>query len=208
MAVQKLRSPGSTSFESEPSVSNIRGADVGTGWMLGIAEWGQVAVPTECVSYPDFERKFGGYLSGYYLAKSAWLFFKNGGKRLFVVRTAHYDAGALQALKADTTIQGLNAGIEDRTKVDTISFEAMGEGTRGNKINVSNKKFGTILSAAISPGAASSATVVSASGLEIGDIVDIYDDTHWVRVILTNISFQFMLQELFWPRTWLQMLQV
>ena len=185
---QKLNSPGMTSFESQASISTIRGASTGIALAIGIAEWGEIGKPTVCVSFTDFVKKFGGFLSGYYLAKCADMFFKEGGSTLYVVRTAHYTAGVLDAVKASLTVKGYNSGEEDRPKVNTIKFEATGEGVRGNKINLSNKKAETTLNGALTAASHDSAVLTDASDFEVGDVVDINDGTNYVRVVITAIN--------------------
>ncbi len=185
----RLNSPGSTAFESKGEVSFIKGSNTGIAYMIGIAEFGEVGKVYECISYPDFEKKFGGYISGYYLNKCANAFFKNGGYKLYVVRTAHYAAGVLSALKSSLTVKGFNDNEEDRAKVDTLKFEATGEGLLGNKINVSNKKAETELDGLLAASAITSAILDEIpEGLIAGDIVDISDGSHYVRVIVTNIN--------------------
>jgi hypothetical protein len=154
--------------------------------MLGIAEWGPVGKPQVCVSYTDFEKKFGSFIANYYLAKCADAFFREGGSQLYVVRTAHYTAGVLDAVKSSYTGQGCNAGAENRARVDSLKIEAYGEGSRGDKVIINTQKASAVASGAI---AATSIAVDDASGFEVGDIIDIIDPGgDYVRVIITAIS--------------------
>ena len=45
----RLTSPGISAFESR-GMSNIRGSSTGIGWMIGVAEWGKIGKPIECIS--------------------------------------------------------------------------------------------------------------------------------------------------------------
>jgi hypothetical protein len=186
--METLNSPGQSSGIVRGEGASIRGAALGTCFFLGIAEWGEIAKNQEVFNLEDYTRKFGGYVSGYYLKQCVEQFFKEGGAKAIVARTAHYDAGVLQAAKSSLTAQGYNAGDDDRAKVDTLKFTATGEGDYGNKINLSTKKAETISDGELGIASHTFVTVDEVTGFEIGDIVDINDGTHYVRVIVTYID--------------------
>lgn len=184
----RLESPGSTTLETTGQVSNIRGSDVGVGWLIGIAEWGEVGVPTEVVSFADFEKKFGGYMKDYYLAKCADAFFGEGGKTLHVVRTAHYDGtGTLTAAKSWRTFTGHSLG-ENSSKTDSIKITAKGHGVKGDKLFISNIRVTTSLAATIPVGSATNITVDNAKGFEVGDIIDIDGGANYLRVVVSKVD--------------------
>jgi len=89
--------------------------------IVGTAAWGPIGVPTLCTSLEEFDRTFGGYLGQFELALSARLFFSNGGRQLYVVRTCHYasanDAESMAAKAAQGDVaaeQGVFATISAR----------------------------------------------------------------------------------------------
>lgn len=184
----RLESPGQTSFESPGGIATVRGAATGVAWFIGIAEWGKIGEVIECVSPDDFTRKCGGFLNGYYLAKCVDQFFAEGGSKVMIVRTAHYTAGVLDAALASVTVEGFDEDVEDQVKVDTLKFEAACEGTRGNKLNVTNLRSETTVNGVISTGAAITATLTDASEFEVGDVIEMDDGTHYVRMIITAIA--------------------
>jgi hypothetical protein len=185
---ERLKSPGSATLETAGEVTNIRGSNVGIGWMIGIAEWGEVGTPTEVVSFADFEKKFGGFMKDYYLAKCANAFFGEGGNKMYVVRTAHYDGtGVLTAEKSWRIFTGHPLG-ENSAKTDSIKVIARGHGTLGDKINVTNIRVSNFLASGISIGAVDNITVGNVNGFEVGDIIDIDGGIDYLRVIISKID--------------------
>lgn len=60
-------------------------------------EWGPISTEgaTEVISWPDFQKKFGGYLANYYGPLSVENFFKGkSGRRVIVSRIVHMSAGS------------------------------------------------------------------------------------------------------------------
>jgi phage tail sheath protein FI len=68
-----------------------------TAAFLGIAEKGPLNEPTLITNPGDFTRTFGGYVKDSYLAYAVDGFFRNGGKRCYVVRVASSSASAAYA---------------------------------------------------------------------------------------------------------------
>lgn len=66
----------------------------GTVGMVGITEKGPLNKPTLITSFPEFCRKFGGYLNKSYfdyryLPHAVEGFFQNGGQRVFITRVPY-----------------------------------------------------------------------------------------------------------------------
>jgi phage tail sheath protein FI len=77
--------------EEPPQVRGIPSFSTSVAGAVGITERGPVGEAVLCISFADFVRKFGGYTPDSDLALAATGFFENGGKQLWVVRTAHYE---------------------------------------------------------------------------------------------------------------------
>lgn len=110
-------SPGVYVEEFEIGAKPIEGVSTSTGGFLGQTERG----PTDARFITGFERfqaLYGGYIDNSYLAYAIDGFFKNGGQRCFVGRIV--GSGATKA----------------HVTVNTIKFEAVGEGDWGKNIAV------------------------------------------------------------------------
>jgi phage tail sheath protein FI len=184
----KLDSPGITSYYKKAGVQSIVPAELGTVILLGVSEWGECNKPITIYSPADRKAKIGDYLAGYYGAKCVDAVFNEGAKQVIFVRCAHSISGVLQAAKAALTVQGCNAGAEDRTKVNTVTFTAKCEGTYGNRLKVNTVKASTTSAAILAASSVYSVTVNDSSDFEVGDVVDISDGTHYVRVVLTAVN--------------------
>jgi phage tail sheath protein FI len=77
--------------EQPPSVRGIPSFATSVAGAVGITERGPVGEAVLCTTFPDYARKFGGFTADSDLALAAAGFFENGGTRLWVVRTAHYE---------------------------------------------------------------------------------------------------------------------
>jgi phage tail sheath protein FI len=75
----------------------IEGVSTSTAAFLGIAQKGSLNEPTLITNPGDFTRTFGGYVKDSYLAYAVDGFFRNGGKRCYIVRVASSDASAAYA---------------------------------------------------------------------------------------------------------------
>jgi len=76
--------------EEEPRVRGIPAAATAVAGAVGVTQRGPIGVPTLCLSFEEFLRKFGGFLATSDLALAVMSYFENGGQRLYVVRTVHY----------------------------------------------------------------------------------------------------------------------
>lgn len=113
----------------------ISGAPFGFGAFVGGAEWGPLEEAQLVFSWPDFQRKFGSYISNSYLAYAVKGHFENQGGACYVSRACHYDditdPSTRTAQKASVTLQDRNS-----TPADTLKVEAYYFGDKGNEISV------------------------------------------------------------------------
>ncbi|WP_338869404.1 phage tail protein [Myxococcus stipitatus] len=77
--------------EEEPRVRGIPSAPTSVAGAVGLAERGPIGKPVLCTSMEDYQATFGGFTPDSDLAIAAMGFFENGGSRLWVVRTVHYE---------------------------------------------------------------------------------------------------------------------
>lgn len=130
-------SPGVYVEEVDTGNKPIEGVSTSTAGFVGMTVRGPTSgLPVLVTSFPDFARKFGGYLqltgsflSHTYLPHAVEGFFTNGGKRLYIMRVVPSDAtnatttakgGLLTRLQEDapvaqtvlkpTTLRGINNG--------------------------------------------------------------------------------------------------
>ena len=116
-------SPG-VYVEEVPSANKpIAAVGTSTGAFVGLAEKGPVGEPVFIDSRTKFFETFGGYVSGAYLSYTVDLFFKNGGKRCYVVRSS---------------AQGVpsHATLADTTPANALAVHALAPGVVGDSLSV------------------------------------------------------------------------
>lgn len=114
--------PGVYVEEFEIGAKPIEGVSTSTAGFLGITERGPTT-PRFVSNWMQFQKIYGSYIDGSYLAYAVDGFFMNGGQRCFIGRVAASDAG-----KASIN---LTAGTKD-----ALTVEAIGEGEWGKRIVV------------------------------------------------------------------------
>jgi phage tail sheath protein FI len=118
--------PGVYVEEIEVGAKPIEGVSTSTAGFLGETERGPTK-PQLVTSFLQFQRFYGGYLSGEkYLPYAVEGFFANGGQRCYIARIV--DQGATTA-SAKLTKNSINA----------LTVTAVGEGAWGEKIKVEVK---------------------------------------------------------------------
>jgi phage tail sheath protein FI len=90
--------PGVYIQEVSSGVRPIEGASTSTAAFVGVTEKGPVDRALMVTSFTEYQRIYGSFLSGYFLAQSALQFFNNGGKRLYVARVANNPVAASVSL--------------------------------------------------------------------------------------------------------------
>lgn len=117
-------------IEDNPNPPVIEAVSASTGGFVGIAQRGQVGVPTFITSWNAFINNFAygmdsPFLANSDLAYSVYGFFQNGGKRCYILRVASSTAS-----KATSLIE-VGEGEEA-----TLVLSAKDEGTWGNSLRV------------------------------------------------------------------------
>lgn len=119
-------SPG-VFIEDYPSVPPMEGVSTSVGGFIGTSERGPVNEPVYITSWNSYIEKFAygmdsPFLPNSDLAYSIYGFFQNGGKKCYVIRTAHETAEAAECSLKDP---------------DTILINAKDEGSWGNNLSIS-----------------------------------------------------------------------
>jgi phage tail sheath protein FI len=117
--------PGVYVEEISVGTKPIEGVSTTTAAFVGIAEKGPLDKPTLVTSIMDYARTFGGYLKGSYLTYAVDGFFRNGGKRCYIVRVADADS----AEKSKVTFLS-------RGGAKLFEVEAVNEGKWSNNYSV------------------------------------------------------------------------
>lgn len=121
--------PGVYIQEVSSGVRPIEGASTSTAAFVGVTERGPVDRALMVTSFTEYQRIYGSFLSGYFLAHSALQFFNNGGKRLYVARVASNAVAASVSLGDRQT-----TSPPDTTAALTVT--ANSPGAWGNKLLV------------------------------------------------------------------------
>ena len=189
MAVRP-KSPGITVSETT-GTPGIRGQDTGIIYIEGVSQWGAIGSPIEILSEPDAKTKLGDYVTGYFGRQCVEAAFQQRGvSKVLFARVAHYTAGALQAVKASHTVTGYDPETEDQAKVNTVKWQALAEGTLGNRLKIDTVKAsgGPLVTSDFDTGD-EKIEVTDSSDFEVGDIVEVVDTVvHYCRIIVTAID--------------------
>jgi len=164
--------PGVYMEEFEIGAKPIEGVSTSTAAFLGIAKKGPLDKPTLITNQQQFVIKFGSHLKKSYLAYAVEGFFRNGGKRCFIVRVAH------DAKKAKIAVNSTNDN-------SLMLISALTEGKWGNDISIEVKEsssgstilFLSKLTENVAAGVAS-IKFSSATGLSKGSKIVISDGTN------------------------------
>lgn len=116
MEQQYLR-PDVYAEEKDRAARQLRGVATAIAAILGIAQRGPVAKPVEILGMADFERVYGGPISGESLWYAAKGFFDNGGQKCYVSRLAHYtnlETGQVAAEAASVDVPGIGEATRAR----------------------------------------------------------------------------------------------
>lgn len=120
-------SPGVYVEEYDNSPRGVEGVGTSTAGFVGMAERGETnGSPALVISFADFTRKYGGYLSEFthkeyrYLAGAVEQFFANGGTSCYVARVIPEDAKAAQGTAGKVTVTAKNEGTWGNKIVVTV----------------------------------------------------------------------------------------
>ncbi len=84
-----LSYPGVYVQEVSSGVRPIAAAGTSTAAFVGLAEKGPDDEAKRITSWTEFQRHYGGFIEGSFLAESVFQFFNNGGSQCYVVRLAN-----------------------------------------------------------------------------------------------------------------------
>lgn len=116
-------SPGVYVEEIEIGAKPIEGVGTSTAGFLGETERGPTT-PLLVTGFEQFQRIYGSYIDGSFLAFAVDGFFRNGGQRCFVGRIVR---------REDTANPPLNAGLVSRD-TPALVIQAVGRGGWGTRI--------------------------------------------------------------------------
>jgi phage tail sheath protein FI len=117
--------PGVYVEEVSSGVRPISAASTSTPAFLGVAAAGPLYEATRITNWTEFQRLFGSFMPGSYLAYSIFAFFNNGGQQCYVVRVAN------EAHAASITLQRRGGGPGGGLRVSARS-----QGVWGNRLYV------------------------------------------------------------------------
>lgn len=169
-----VRTPGVHIFESAAPVRAVP-PRTPIGAHVGQAVRGRTDKAQLVSSWSDFVRLYGGFPSlpdaHVYGSLAVFLHFQNGGGPVWFVRTV--GAGGVGAKKED---------LKDHSDAAaSIDVHAQNIGTWGNDVSIAIERWETsnvaaqaVVQGAVSPGAAD---VKSLLALQVGDVVDVLDET-------------------------------
>lgn len=128
--------PGVYVEEIEIGAKPIEGVSTSTTAFIGAAAAGPILEPTLVTSWSQFEKEFGGIVKSrvVYLGYAVDAFFRNGGKRAYIVRVA-----SASARKSSFTIPNQNA-----VNTPSIVVEAANVGAQGDSITITTDPTGSI----------------------------------------------------------------
>jgi phage tail sheath protein FI len=132
-------SPGVYVEEISTGPIPIEGVSTSTAALVGATERGPEP-PRLVTSWLQFQRWYGGYLPGSYLAYAVQGFFDNGGQRCFIARVVGNGAAASTAAFGGLSFFAIGRGLwGDRVmvKVDNASNQADGAAADPNNFRVS-----------------------------------------------------------------------
>ena len=114
--------PGVYVEEVASGIRPIESASTSTAAFVGLAEMGPDNDALRVTSWTEFQKYYGSFMSGGYLAHSVFQFFNNGGRQCYIVRITRSDAAA-----ASVTVQNRAAA-----PVNGLIFSAKNKGAWGN----------------------------------------------------------------------------
>jgi Bacteriophage tail sheath protein len=115
--------PGVYMEEVSSGVRPITAAGTSTTAFVGVAEMGPDDKPIRVTSWTEFQKYYGSFIPGSYLAESVFQFFNNGGSQAYIVRVTRSDSVA-----ADVSVNNRAATVVE----SAVSFTAKSKGAWGN----------------------------------------------------------------------------
>src|SRR6266545_6315219 len=128
-------------IEEAPTLRAIPSASTSVAGAVGVAQRGPIGQAVRCGSFEEFQQRFGGFTVGGDLALAAQGFFENGGRELWVVRTAHCtdpaDPTTLTARRAAVVLRAAaSTAPGPPADTDWLRIEGKDLGGYANRIQV------------------------------------------------------------------------
>ena len=120
--------PGTYIERADASAPKIAGVRTDIAAFVGIAQSGPLDTPVPVESYRQFVSHFGSFTGAGYLAYVVQGFFKNGGRRCWIVRVASKEH--LRAARAASTV------LHDTSGQPTWRIVASSPGVWGNELSI------------------------------------------------------------------------
>jgi phage tail sheath protein FI len=124
--VPTLSYPGVYLREISSGVRPLEVAGTSTPAFVGVAEMGPDSLAQPINSWAEYQRYFGGFVTGGFLAQSVYAYFLNGGRRCYVLRVTRTGAK-----RASVTVRN-----RATPPVDGLVVSARSSGTWGNSLYV------------------------------------------------------------------------
>jgi hypothetical protein len=145
-------SPGVYVEEVDSGSRPIQGVGTAVAAFVGLAETGPFNTPTLVSNWLQFTAKFGGFVTGSFLAHSVYGYFMNGGGNCYIVRIGDDDgAGAAaeassvpQAMLRGYRVLALDAGVSDG-EIELEVVDAGGESPTEDMFKVLVKRGGQVV---------------------------------------------------------------
>ncbi len=118
-----LSYPGVYMEEVSSGVRPIASASTSTAAFVGLAEMGPDDDAKRITNWTEFQKYYGTFIDGSYLAQSVFQFFNNGGSQCYILRVTRSDAAT-----ADVTVQNRAAPLVNAA----VKFSAKNKGKWGN----------------------------------------------------------------------------
>jgi phage tail sheath protein FI len=122
--------PGVYMEEVSSGVRPIVAASTSTAAFVGLTEMGPTDEAKRITNWTEFQKHYGTFIDGSYMAESVYQFFSNGGSQCYIVRiTKNPATGAGSPAKASVTVKNRATGA-----TTGVTFTAKNEGTWGNSL--------------------------------------------------------------------------
>jgi len=182
----EMRPPGVYTERGEVRHTPIVLGESGIVGFVGLCERGPTNTPVLITHQTQFYDTFGDLPEGGFLAPAVEGFFKNGGKRCYVVRVAHMSGRSFGEVASPASLI-----LQDKNGASSLLVAASSEGLWGNHITITARRQApraqTILTLDAVEGDRE-ATIRSTHGFRPGTLARIYNDEGQAFRYLEGVS--------------------
>src|SRR5262249_23065897 len=97
----QLSYPGVYVEEVLSGVRPIAAASTSIAAFIGVAERGPVGEAVKIFNFTEYQNRYGGFFSGYFLCHAVYQFFNNGGTQCYIVRVLGANAATASIVLRD-----------------------------------------------------------------------------------------------------------